>query len=270
MNLLKLIIFFITLPSNVLLAMEGGHAFPKIYSLEFQKDKIGLVFDIDKTSKQRVANDNTLRFGIYEDNKMKIISLKDFKTQFPTIKKVNGFSEDYETKKNFKDNDGKNYEVKYSNCKDQEEGDSVCTKIEIVFEKESILLDFKDEQKNRGKITNLNRWGNNLLASFAHYGESGPYGRGVAVIDVNTKKITRFIYDERSFKVKLDDSRSLATIIKKDPSKEIMWIGGSYGLYGYDFNLNLVHTCNLLVSYIDFDKKEMEIFKDRLEFTCDK
>lgn len=262
-------IFFANIP---LYAIEGGPAVSKIYNLSFQKNKIGIVLDIDRTSSDFSAKES-LRYAVYEANKIKILSAQDFKAEFPEVKKIEIFNRDYSPPdEKIEDTKGNLYKIKYSKCESPEEGDTICTKVSIKVDGKDILLDLTKDgiSKSGTKIVSIERWGNQLWMGFAQRGENSLYGDGVGVIEISSGKLIKKIYNQRSVNTALDDARPLATIIKKDPEQEVMWIGGSYGLYSYDQKMNLIHTCNLLVAYIGKDGANQTALKDRLEFTCDK
>jgi hypothetical protein len=257
--------FYCSIPG---FAIEGGWAFPKIYNLSFQNDKVGIILDLDKTAKQNLADDRTLRYASYDYEKINIIEKDIFKKQFFETKKIVKFESHYPESIQLKDSSGKVYNLKYIECSKPEEGSDECKKLSIEIDKKTIMLNMKKNDLE-DRLIALERWGDYLWLGFLSYGESSEYGRGVAIMDVKTGVIVKKVYESRSINVSPDNASAIATVIKKDPNKAIMWIGGSYGLYGYDAHFNLIKSCNLLGTYVS-NEKPLGVFKDRFDFTCDK
>jgi hypothetical protein len=268
MNKLILCVLYFIFFSNSAYTFEGGFVVAKIYNIEVKNEKLGIALDIDKTSKGRVLED-VIKYAIYTDGKIELISKKDYGNEFSQELNSENMEKNIFPEK-VKDSDGNAYNIRYLNCKDQSEGERLCNRaiIEVDHTDIDINLLADNISKVGCRITTVERIGNLLLFSCTLRGEFNYRGNGVSVLDITAKKIIKNLYLKRSIAVASDNAKPLATVIKK--IKDILWVGGSYGIYGYDTNLNLIHACNLLVSYLDVDKNGKEILKDRFEFYCDK
>lgn len=239
--------------------MEETHSYPVFYELDFQKESVGFIFE--NGDRPGVPSDALqMVYGVLSNKKIEIITDKAFKEKFPEAKMtievpVNYYGDSTVTAQN-----GIGYKVKYSACSKTGETDNICMRLAITIDKKIINIDLKSSKICDGcKVIAVERWGNNLWMSFAFRNEYEPDGHGVHVLDIKKKKIIG------SIKNRFD----LFTVIKKDPIKEIMWVAGSSGLYGYDSKINLVRSCNIHYPFWDKTNQNQTIKKNSYNFSCD-
>lgn len=261
LNLSKVIIsFLIIIISFPLYSSEESESYPEFYQLEFQKNEIG--FSFENGNRPRVPSDKLVMvYATLVDKHIKILTEKEFKTKFANMKIVSELPVNYYEAHKIFDQNRTEYKVKYSACTVTNETDDVCNKLTIQVDKKLIDINLKASKICEGcRVIALERWKDSLWMSFAFRSEYEPYGHGVHILELKSKKIISPI------KV----GSPLVTIIRKDPVKEIMWLGGNNGLYGYNAEFNLVHSCKITYPFWDKNNKNLKLKHNDFKFNCEK
>lgn len=220
-RLLILIIF--SFYSISIFASPEAEPFADFKAIEFNKGKIGIIFN------NGVQNNgpelNNLVYGFIENKDIKVLSVNEFKTQFPKVRSLTNFPP-YKPDKTFK--------LKYNECAPNDETEEICKSVDINIGKKAININFKKMGIcDSCKILQIERWKNNLWISFAFQSEYWLAGHGVYVLDVSKKENN----------IKTINSNYLVTLMKKDPNGKIMWIGGSHGINAYNSEAKLIISC---------------------------
>lgn len=259
-SIAPLVCLFISILASPLYSMEESPSYPEFYEIDFQKDAVGFIFE--NGSRPGLPSDTPqMVYGVLSNKKIEIITDKAFKAKFQKAKMTTEFSINYYGDNTVKDQNGVGYKIKYTACTESTETDSICKKLAIEVDKKIINIDLETSKVCDGcRLIVMERWKDFLWMGFAFRGEYEPNGEGVHVLDIKKKKIIKTI----------NSRTSLVTIIKKDPTKEIMWIAGNLGLHGYDSEFNLVHSCNIVYPFWEKNNKDQTIKKNYFNFSCDK
>ena len=233
-------------------AFSEGVPMAGILSIDFEKDKIGIVA-IEGNNWKAFDNPNT--YAYYYEFNPKTGSLVAQKREsyyqlFPSAIQPQGI-DPYGYLKDWPSvsQNGTDYKAKQEKCEPQEEGDPICKELNIEIDRKKLNIGGKEYCRFGCRVRAIENWDNQIWVGLYINGELQPYGEGLYVWD---KKTLKKLYGKKAFFDKGSNAFGnpdlIPTVIKKNPAGKEMWIGTNMGVLVFNKQFEEIGRCRAEVS----------------------